>query len=61
MPYLHEPNDNIMNKLYVCFMLSGVYPEGATRGNALPPAHIKEDPGPSLNLVREVTPLLIGL
>ena len=34
----------------------GVYSENPSRRDALPAVHVKEDQGPSLNLVREVTP-----
>ena len=40
--------------LCVCELL-GVHPEGPPRGDAFPTVHIKEDPGPSINLAREVT------
>ena len=43
--------------LFVCVCeLLGVHLEGPPRGDALPAVHIKENPGPSINLAREVTP-----
>ncbi len=38
------------------YVLLGVYTEDPARGDALSPVHIKEDQGPSLNLIREVVP-----
>ena len=58
--YVHLHNNCLLELvigcLCVCLRVLGQYTEVAERGDTLPAVHFQEDKGPSVYIIREVTP-----